>query len=178
MTSVELLKQMSELAYQELETAIEGVTEAQSWAVLPNLGPDYLHTDASIHGLILHIAGGKFIYGSATFRNTEIRWRQIADEIEAIEPSWEAAVAYLRKAHTYWMASWAELSDEDLVREYPHANWDKLWPVWRTIHTVMTHDSYHAAQIAMLRYGCPETDVPPPSVAEDIRKYCPETRSW
>jgi uncharacterized damage-inducible protein DinB len=166
------------LAFDELLQSLDGVTEAQSWAVLPNLGSDYLHTDASIHGLTLHIAAGKFIYGSVCFRNSEIRYRQLADEVEAFEPSWEAAMAYLKRSHEYWLSTWTDFTDEDLLKEYPHQNDGRLWPGWRFIHVLTTHDYYHAGQIAMLRYGCPETDVPPPSVAEDIRKYCPDTVSW
>lgn len=178
MTNVALLKEMTDVAYRELESAIEGVTDAQSWGVLPNLGADYLNTDASIHGITLHVATGKFIYGSVSFRESEIRYRQLADEIEAIEPSWEAAVAYLRKSQEYWLSTWAHFSDADLLKEYLHPNSGKYWPGWKYVHLQITHDTYHAGQIFMLRYGCPESDVPPPSVAEDIRKYCPETISW
>src|SRR5687767_8602285 len=117
MTAVELLKAESELAYADLLEALNGVTEKQSWAMLPNNGPDYLHTDASIHGIALHIASCKVMYGSIAFRNTEIRWRDCADRIETFEPSWPAAMAYLDESQKYWMSSWSHLTNDMLEED-------------------------------------------------------------
>jgi len=177
MTAVELLKVESEMAHADVLSALDGVTEKQSWAILPNLGPDYLHTDASIHGIALHIASCKFMYASIGFRNTEIRWRDCADRIETLEPSWAPALAYLEESQEYWMSSWSNLSDKELEEERPHFS-GKLWPVWKILQTVIHHDAYHAGQIAVLRYGVGESERPPLSVAEDIRKYCAELPSW
>ena len=177
MTAVELLKAEAELAYADLLTALDGVTEAQAWAILPNNGPDYLHTDASIHGIALHVASCKFMYGSIAFRDTEIRWRECADRIETFEPSWVPALTYLEESQKYWMSSWANLADSQLEDEYPHFS-GKTWPAWKLIWTVTQHDVYHAGQIAVIRYGIGESDKPPLSVAEDIRKYCAELVSW
>lgn len=177
MDAVELLRTCSGLAFDEVKEAIEGVQEAQAWSALPNLGPDYLHSDASIHGITLHIASCKFVYGSVGFRNTEIRWRDVADRLDSFEPSWPAAVAYLEESQQYWMESWASLTSADLEKEVPRFR-GELWPAWKIIRVVMHHDSYHAGQIAMLRYGIGDTESPPPSVAEDIRKYCSDLPSW
>lgn len=177
MTAVELLRAESELAYADLLTALDGVTEGQAWAILPNLGPDYLHTDASIHGIALHIASCKFMYGSIGFRETEIRWRECADRIESFEPSWAPALSYLEESQKYWLASWEKLPDSQLEEERPHFS-GKTWPTWKLIRMVTYHDAYHAGQIAVLRYGIGESDKPPLSVAEDIRKYCAELPSW
>lgn len=175
MTVLELLKRDAAYAWKELMTSLEGVTEAQSWSVLPNLGPDYLHTDASIHGIVHHIAGSKWMYGSICFRNTEMRWHQLADQIEAFEPSWEGAMDFLKRGQEYWLASWENLEDLDEIRP---TNWKTDRPAWEIIEIVNQHDSYHAGQISLLRYGAPETSVPPPSAAEDVRTYCRESPHW
>lgn len=175
MTAIELLKHQSELAFEEMTTAIEGVTQGQSWCVLPNNGPDYLHTDANILGVTLHVATGKVMYGSIAFRNSECRWREIADELETFEPDWERSVAYLHGAHKYWMSTWDGITD--LEQEVPHFR-GALWPAWKVIRMIIHHDSYHAGQIAMLRYAVGESEQKPPSVAEDIRKYCADLPDW
>lgn len=177
MSAIHYLKYGADFAFRELTTALEGVTEAQSWAVLPNLGPDYLHSDASIHGITLHIAIGKKIYGSIGFRNTELRWSDLAREVEAIEPSWEKALAYLNEAHDYWMASWGDLHEDDLEELRP-CQQGRLEPIRWHIAMLTHHDSYHAGQIAMLRYGVAESDVVPPSVTADIRQYCSDSQYW
>lgn len=177
MSSIELLKYQAELTYANLRAAIDGVTEKQAWAVLPNNGSDYIHTDGSIHGLVLHIATCKRIYGSVAFRNSEIRWRDCADDLDKIEPSWEAAVEYLEESHQYWMASWADLADADLEREFLHFR-HRMVPAWKLIHTVIDHDTHHGAQISLIRYAIGESDVPPPSSAEDIRNSCKDIPSW
>ena len=178
MRITDLLKPEAEMAFEEMLTAIDGVSEHQSWAVLPNLGSDYLHSDASIHGITLHVASGKFLYGSCAYRDMEVRWRHCAERIDAFEPNWSAAVEYLREAHAYWMGCWADLSDEDVERPCNHFRGDRVWPAWKVIRMITHHDSYHAGQIAVLRYGCPETDVPPPSSAQDLRDSCVNLPSW
>ncbi len=177
MDAIKLLRLASEFAIGELYTALEGVTQGQAWAVLPKNGPDYLHSDASIHGITLHIAVGKRIYGSVGFRNTEVRWRDTADQVEAFEPNWAAALEYLAESHRYWLGTWAGLTADQLSEERPHFS-GKTWTAWKIIQMIIHHDAYHAGQIAMLRYGCPESTEPPPSQAEDIRKYCVDLPSW
>ncbi len=177
MNALELLRSNADHAAQEFRASLEGVTQSQAWAVLPNLGPDYLHSDGSIHGIALHVAGCKRAYASICFRNTEIRWRDIADEIERFEPDWQAGVEYVEKAHAYWLESWSDLRDEELEKLRP-TNWAKPWPAWQLLQLMSHHDSYHAGQIAVLRYGCADSDQPPPSVAEDVRKYCRESVHW
>lgn len=177
MTAVELLKHEADMAFADLMAALEGVEQPQSWSVLEERGTDYLHSDASIHGITLHIASGKVMYGSVGFRSTERRWRDCADEIGKFEPSWSAAVQFLEQSHQYWMKSWLKLTDHDLENEVPHFS-GKLWPAWKVVRMVIYHDAYHTGQIAMLRYACSASEIPPPSVAEDIRKYCVDLPSW
>lgn len=176
MTAFELLKSDAEYGFHALMEALEGVTQGQAWAVLPNLGPDYLHSDGSIHGIALHVATVRWAYGSICFRDAEIRWRDTADQIEAFEPSWPAALDYLERGHRYWMESWSQLTDLEEIRPTNWASGD--CSAWKIIQTMNQHDSYHAGQIAMLRYGCPESEIKPPSVAEDIRKYCRDSKWW
>jgi len=177
MTSMELLKRQADIAFTELKENLNGITQEQAWAVLPAAGDEYLHTDGSVQGIVLHIAGGKFIYGSVGFRNSEIRWRDIAERMDAFEPDWTGAIAYLDEAHEYWLNSWADLTDEDLTKEIPRFC-GNLRPAWQIITTVIQHDSYHAAQIPVIRYATSGSPTPPPSYAEDIRKYCRDLPTW
>ena len=114
---------------------------------------------------------------SAAFRGTEIRWRDLESRVAGFEPSWKAAREYLDEAHQYWLASWAELNDNDLDREVPHFS-GEVRPAWQIIRMMTHHDSYHAGQIAVLRYAVGESDTPPPSVALDIRTHCAALPGW
>lgn len=172
-----LLRHQAEMAHQEVLDAIEGVTEAKAWATLPAREDDYLHTDGSVQSLVLHIATGKVLHGSVAFRNTEIRWRDLADRLDTFEPSWEASVAYLREAQEYWMGCWAHVTADDLGTEVLHFR-GRLWPIWKVIRMVTHHDSYHAGQIVTSRYMTGESDTPPPSTADDIRNCCQDLPSW
>ena len=177
MTVVESLRQESEMAHAEVLEALDGVTERQAWAVLPQGGPDYLHSDGSVHGITLHVATAKVMYASSAFLGTEVRWRDLAERVERFEPSWSAAMDYLAEAHEYWLSSWSSLADAELEREVSHPQ-GAMWPAWKIVRLMVHHDSYHAGQIAVLRYAVAESDTPPPSVAEDIRKYCADSPSW
>ena len=176
MTTLDLLKSDAEYGFNEVMKSLDGVTEAQSWSVLPNTGPDYLHTDASIHGIVHHMASVKWMYGSICFRDTELRWREYADQVAAFEPSWPAALDYLQRGHEYWMKSWANLENLEEMRP---TNWKSGdCEAWKIIRIMSQHDSYHAGQIAVLRYGVGETDIKPSSAAEDVRTYCRESAHW
>lgn len=176
MTSLELLKKGAELAYGELWTSLSEVTEEQAWAVLPNQGADYLHSGGSIYSVAMHVASLKWMKGSVSFRNGEIRWRDAAAEIEAFEPSWTATLDYLERGHRYWMESWADLEDLEAMRPSEWKEGD--YPAWKIIQIVTQHDAYHAGQIGVLRYGCPPSDVRPASEAEEIRTYCRDLPGW
>lgn len=177
MAAIELLYLQSQEAWVELLGSLTGVTQAQAWGVLPDVGADYLHTDGSIQGVALHVATSKRMYGSIAFRNGELRWRECAEHLDAFEPNWEKAHAYLVDSHEYWLSTWAKLADDDLMRKVPHFS-GTVWPVWRILQTVIHHDAYHAGQIAMLRYAVAATDKPPPSSAEDIRTHCRNLPNW
>ena len=177
MTVVESLRRESELAHGEMLEALDGVTERQAWSVLQQGGPDYLHSDGSIHGIALHVATAKMMYASAAFRETEVRWRDLAERVASFEPSWSAAMEYLAEAQEYWLSSWTPLTDSELDGEVKHPQ-GAMWPAWKIVRMMVHHDSYHAGQVAMLRYAVGESEAHPPSVAEDIRKYCADSVSW
>lgn len=177
MTAVDHLKHQADFAFSELIGALEGITQGQAWSVLPEGGSDYLHSDATVNGITLHIASGKIMYASSSFLDGKFRWREIADEIEAFEPEWPAAIEYLKKTHMIWMASWSNLSDADLEREVAHIR-GRMVPAHQIIGLVTHHDGWHGGQIALIRYAVGETDVRPASQAEDIRKYCTELPLW
>ncbi|MBS1716057.1 MAG: DinB family protein [Armatimonadetes bacterium] len=176
-TAVGLLRLQSEASFREFVASFEGVDRAQAWGVLPQTTEEYLHTDGSIHSLVLHVATGKVMYASAAFKNLEIRWRDLAEELESFEPDWDAAQEYLKASHQYWTEAWAHLTDDDLYQDVLRPQGDH-WPAWKVLHTLSHHDAYHAGQIAVLRFAGHRSDSPPPSVAEDVRKYCAELPSW
>jgi len=177
MTTVELMKVEAEMAFTDFVAALEGVEEEHAWAVMQPAGDEYLHTDGSIHGLVLHVATCKYMYGSVAFRNGEIRWRDVADQVAEFEPSWEAAKAYLNKSQEYWMSSWSGLKDADLEMEFRHFR-GKHWPAWKILRMMSYHDSYHGGQIPILRYALRKSKEPPPSVAEDLRNCCRDLPDW
>lgn len=177
MTALDLIKLDAEYGYKQLMEALDSVTEPQAWARIAQVGDEYLHTDGSIQGIVLHIASVKWGYGSICFRNTELRWRQIADQMEEFEPSWAGALDYMKRGHEYWIASWADLTDEGLQEMRP-TNYNKELPAWRMIQIMNQHDAYHAGQIAVLRYAAGEADTPPMSYAEDIRGCCQDSAAW
>lgn len=174
---MDLLKRQCEFNHSAFREALEGVSEGQAWAVLPQGGPDYLHSDGSIHGITLHVASCRIMYGSIAFTNTEIRWRDLAERVERFEPNWQKALEFEAEAQEYWVNSWADLKDSDLEVGVPHFR-GAMWPAWKILQTVIHHDAYHAGQIAMLRYAIGESNLPPPSVAADIRQFCCELDSW
>ncbi len=177
MTRVELLQEQAKEAFQTFVEAIEGVDQAQSWAVLPNLGPDYLHSDASIHGLVHHCAGCKKVQSSIAFRGAEYRWSDLYEVSKSVEPDWEKAGALLFESQEYWLSSWAGLSDDELDLMVP-TNFFKQKTAYEMIRIMTNHDIYHAGQVAVLRYGVGPSDTPPPSVADDILKYCRDSKHW
>jgi|CXWL01.1.fsa_nt_gi hypothetical protein len=179
MTAVDLLIQESELAFHELLVTLEGVSEATAWATIPGANPEaeYLHTDGSIQGIVLHVASCKIMYGSIAFRATEVRWRECAEHIASFEPNWGKAVEHLNEAHEYFMGTWSHLREADLEISVPHFS-GELWPTWKIIRMMTHHDSYHAGQIAILKFALCGSSIPPPSYAEDIRQYCSNLGSW
>lgn len=176
MTAIDILKRQAEFAFSEFLAPLEGVEQSQAWAVLPEGGNDYLHTGASMMNIVLHVASCKFMYGSIGFRNTEIRWSELANRIASFEPDWAKALEFLHESHAYWMASWADLSDADLVTERPR--FDTMWPTWKILQTVIHHDGWHGGQLVMLRYAVLKSELPPPSEAEDIRLHCKDMKAW
>ena len=79
MTLVQSLRSDAEYAFGELMQAVDGLTQEQAWGKLPASSDEYLHTDGSVQGILLHTASSKRMYGSICFRDTELRW-QIRDE--------------------------------------------------------------------------------------------------
>lgn len=177
MHSVDLLRADAQYAFERLRETLVGVEERHAWARLPEGGRDFLHTDASIQGIVLHVAGCKRMYGSVGFRGTTSRWRDVAEQMDRFEPGWDAALRYLDECHADWMDAWAGLTDEGLEEPRPRPQGD-AWPTLKILQTLSHHDSYHAGQIAILRYAVGETDVPPPKTADDVRQYCAELPSW
>lgn len=177
MRSVEILREQGILTFTELRRAAQEVDEPTAWGRLPAAGEEYLHTDGSIQGIVLHTATSKVMYASQAFRDLEVRWRDIADRVAGFEPSWAAALDYLDEAQAYWLAAWQDLTDDALDREVVHFS-GAAWPAWKIIATIVAHDAYHAGQVAMLRYAVTPSPDPPESVAEDIRTHCSGLPGW
>jgi len=175
MDALDLLRNQSRTAFDELLEAIEGVSQARGWAVQGLQASEYLHTEGSILSVVMHVASLKFVNGSSGFRGLEVRWRHAVERLEEIWPDWEAAKAYLLEGQEYWLESWKDL--DDIEKEIDHPSGRK-WPAWRLISMSSHHDSYHAGQIQLLRSVLPDAEVPPPSEADEWRKYCQPLPSW
>ncbi len=175
MRDIEVLKLNAREAFQELLDSIDGVTENQAWAKVDCQPGEYMHTEGSILSNVLHVAGGKFIYGSAAYRDLEVRWRDVVGRFESFWPSWDKTKEYLYEAQDYWLSFWAKEDDiERLVTRFD----GNQWPSWKIIWTVTDHDGYHAGQTQMLRSILAPSLSPPPGEADLWRKYCGETPSW
>ncbi|SRR5581483_594521 len=168
-----LLRRQADAAFEEFMASIEGVDEAISRLSLPHNTDDYLHSDGTIYGIVLHVAVCKKMYGSVAFRSSEIRWRDCEAELRAFEPEWQPALDYLRGAHAYWLECWRDLNDGDLEKEVKHFR-GRMIPCWRLIDIIIRHDAYHAGQIAAVRYAGVQTGLIPASSADDIALHCRE----
>ena len=172
------LKMSGERGFSQMRLALEGLSAPQVYAVPVQVGgEEYLHTDGSIYGIALHSATCKLVYASIAFRGTEIRWRDCADELASFEPDWEGAMRFIEKSHEYWMDSWRDLSDSQLMDICP-TNYAEDMPAAEWIDIVHHHDSYHAGQIGLLRASALEPRDAPESVAADIRQYCRDSKHW
>lgn len=175
MTSHALLQEMSELAWQTLLASLDGLSEPQSWAML-NLQPDeYLHTEGSILSQIAHVANGKFIYASVGFRDTELRWRTLSPQIDALWPRLDGVLGWLHESHRYWLDSWKEVAD----LEAPRSRFDgQMLPGWKLIATMIHSDHYHAGQIQMQRAILAPSSTPPPPEGDLWESYCKDFPCW
>jgi len=176
-TTTERLRESAAQAFREFCEAIEGIDEPHAWAAPVGLDEnEYLHTDGSIYAIVLHVATVKRFYGNIAFEGATLRWRDVAVELDEIEPSWPEARAYLDRAHLSWMASWAHLTDADLDQPVATTNTPKT--AYELVSMMNHHDSYHAGQLAYARFLAATSDQPPASVAEDIRTYCRDSQYW
>lgn len=172
------LRMSGERCFKQMRLALDGLTAPMVYGVPTQVGGDeYLHTDGSIYGIALHAATCKLVYASIAFRGTEIRWRDCADELESFEPDWEKTMKFIERAHLYWMDSWRELSDAQLLEICP-TNYAKDMPAIEWIDIVHHHDSYHAGQIGLLRASKLEPRDKPELIADDIRQHCRDSKHW
>ena len=177
MNAIQTIQTEAEHAFKGFLSAIEGVDEKLSWATAPLHEGEYLHNNASILGMVQHVAGCKIMYASAGFKNTEVRWRDVVTRLEEIASDWQKTIEYLHESQIYWLSSWQNLNDEDLT-SVAKTNWGETWPIWKIIHTITAHDAYHAGQIALLKTILSPTSTPPQSMAEMTKTYLADSPSW
>ena len=174
---VSLFKAQAELAFAELKQSCNGLDERGSWKRLTPVDGDYLHSDGTILGQVTHIAGCKVLYASAAFHHMEIRLREITEQQIRIGSNWNKALEYLEESQAYWLKSWEGLSDASL-QEMAATNWGDEWPIWKILHTVTAHDSYHAGQIAITRATAEEPVAPPPPMSDEELDFLRTFRAW
>lgn len=167
MNCAELLRLESEEAFRELLSAIDGISEAESWFVFS--ATDALHTNASVSGIVEHVATCKLMYASAAFTNNEFSWRDCANRLDELNQDWARIKEFLNESQEYWLRSWRNFDDAQLEEER-HTNWGELWPAWRIVSSMSHHDSYHAGQINLMRQSLSTANERPASTAEDIRR--------
>jgi uncharacterized damage-inducible protein DinB len=175
MTDRETLIQLSNLAWETLRGALDGLAEGVAWASVDCQPGEYLNTEGSILSQIAHVANGKIIYASVGFRNTDVRWRDLSPKVDSLWPSLDAIVAWLYEAHEYWMKSWAEI--EDFHTDRPHFTGNSQ-PAWKLIATGIHHDHYHAGQIQLMRSMLAPSATPPPPEGALWKKYCKGFPCW
>jgi hypothetical protein len=174
---VRYFRQQSDLAFAELQLALKDVDERMSWARLTAKENDYLHTDGSILGQVTHVAGCKVLYASAAFRGFEIRLKEITERTIAIGSDWRAALDYLDESQEYWVSSWKDLPGDSL-QSLAATNWGEQWPIWKIIHTVTAHDSYHAGQVALTRTVEAAANTPPPPMSDEEIGFLKTFSAW
>ncbi|WP_025227518.1 DinB family protein [Fimbriimonas ginsengisoli] len=175
MRDIDLLRLEADAAFVDLLASLEGISEEQAWGQAKLLPDEYMHSEGSIYSVVLHIAAGKFIYGSVGYRNMEVRWRDCVARFESFWPDWKAAKEYLNEGQAYWLQSWG--AETDLERMVP-IHQGRQMPSWQAIWTVIHHDAYHAGQIQYLRATVPPSKVPPPEEGDLWRQYCGPSPSW
>lgn len=84
MKAIELLRREAGQEFKDLLVALDGIEQELSWAVAPLKPDEYLHNNGSILGIVQHVASCKFMYGSAAFRNLDVRWRHVVARLEEI----------------------------------------------------------------------------------------------
>jgi len=172
-----LLELIAKRNFEDLCETTSTVEEAVSWAVVPLKEGEYLNTDGAILSMVQHVACCKRMYASAAFMDGEVRWRDCADRYDAIGSDWAKTVEDLRDAQRYWLASWNGLTAEDLEGIRLSIRGKEL-PAWRIINAMAQHDAYHAGQIEILKVTLQPSETPPPSMGDDIRKYCRDLPNW
>ena len=175
MECAELLKLQAEAAFNDFLQSVEGVTQEQAWAKAELRPGEYLHTEGSILSQVAHVAGCRFMYASAGYKDLEIRWRDVVARMESFWPDWEAAKEWLKESYSYWLDAWGRETDFERMVEIPQG---RSIPSWKAIWIVTNHDGYHAGQIQILRATLAPTFEPPPSESEDWKKYCKPLPTW
>lgn len=170
-----MLIRLADMAWDNLQESINGLDEETAWGILSLAPGEYLHTEGSILSQLAHVTSGKIIYASVGFRNSEIRWRDLAEKVDTVWPSLEKMTGWLNEAHNYWKSSWADI--EDLEAEYPRFN-GVLQPAWKLIATGIHHDNYHAGQIQLQRSVGAKSSTPPPAEGTLWEQYCKDLPSW
>jgi uncharacterized damage-inducible protein DinB len=175
MTDRDTYIRLAELAYSNLRESLDGLTQELSWASVEFQPGEYLHSEGSILSQIAHVANGKIIYASVGFRNTEVRWRELSPKIDSLWPDLAAVMAWLDETHTYWLSSWADVTDFEEQR--PRFD-GSMVPGWKLIATVINHDHYHAGQIHLQRAILAPSATPPPPEGDLWKQYCQDFPCW
>ena len=84
MNTVQVLRNQADHEFASLIEALDGVRQEHSWAVALLKPGEHMHNNGSIIGIVQHVATCKVMYGSAAFRNLEIRWRDVVARLEVI----------------------------------------------------------------------------------------------
>lgn len=149
MNAAEALRRATDYTYSQFLQSIEGLSEQESWAGIAPKEGDYLHSTGTIIGIVQHVAGCKFLYGSWVFRSRELRLRDIFARTRALGSSWEATKEFLAEGQSYWADCLKSLHDADLdVERETHM---RVMPTWRILSITIGHDEYHAGQIQLIR---------------------------
>jgi hypothetical protein len=161
--TVELLKNQMRVAWEGLNTSLEGITDQEFyWEPVPNcwtvhqddLGNwviDYAEPEpepppfTTIGWRLVHIASCKWMYYEYAFGPGKLSW----DDLE-IPHTAEGAKIWLEAGYQKIKSAIEKLSDEDLATPRK-TNWGDEWPTWRIFWAMIYHDLHHGAEISCLR---------------------------
>ena len=146
---IELLLDLMDRAFSGNEHALLdnlATVEAESWTRVTDGGK------RSIREITLHVGLFKYMYANHGFLGGDLDY---GDEPATPAPerlaTVDAAVEWLREAHSYLVRCVGDLSDDRELEALRKAHWGGLVPTFHIIVTMLEHDLYHAGEINRTR---------------------------
>ena len=146
---IKLLLQLMERAFSGNEHALLdnlASVELGSWDRVPDGG------SRSVREITYHVGLFKYMYANHGFRAGDLDYSDPPatpppHRLETVD----AAVHWLREAHTYLTECIGELDDDSELEVSRKAHWGEAVPTYHLVVTMLEHDLYHAGEINRTR---------------------------